>query len=55
MPLRVCITYHEKFVQYDLGVNHPFRGDRFIKAKNFFDEKGLSQLPNVFYLRPKPA
>ncbi len=53
--MRVCITYHEKFVQYDLGVNHPFRGDRFIKAKNIFDEKGLSQLPNVFYLRPKPA
>jgi len=53
--LKVCITYHEKFVQYDLGVNHPFRGDRFIKARNIFDEKGLSQSPNVFYIRPEPA
>jgi acetoin utilization protein AcuC len=55
LPLRVCITYHEKFSQYDLGVNHPYRGDRFIKAKNFLDEKGLSKLPNVFFIEPKPA
>jgi len=49
------ITYHEKFTQYDLGVNHPFRGDRFIKAKNFFEEKGLLQSPDVFFLKPKPT
>lgn len=53
--MKVCITYHEKFVQYDLGVNHPFRGDRFIKARSIFDEKGLSQSPNVFYIRPEPV
>jgi len=53
--LKVCLTYHEKFSQYDLGINHPFRGDRFIKAKIYFDEKGLSQSPNVFYTKPKPA
>lgn len=54
-PLKVCITYHEKFSQYDLGVDHPFRGDRFVKAKSFFDEKGLSQSPNIFFIRPSPA
>jgi len=53
--LKVCITYHDKFRQYDLGVNHPFRGDRFIKAKDFFDKKGLFQSPNVFSLTPKSA
>lgn len=53
--MKACITYHDKFTQYDLGINHPFRGDRFIKAKNFFDEKGLSQSPNVFFQEPEPA
>ncbi|MCW4020638.1 MAG: histone deacetylase [Candidatus Bathyarchaeota archaeon] len=53
--MRACISYHEKFSQYDLGVNHPFRGDRFIKAKTFFDEKKLSKSPNVFFMKPKPA
>jgi len=38
-----------------LGVNHPFRGDRFIKAKNFFEEKGLFQSPDVFFIKPKAA
>jgi len=55
VKLKACITYHENFVQYDLGVNHPFRGDRFVKAKNFFDEKGLSKSQSVFYISPKPA
>jgi acetoin utilization protein AcuC len=52
--LKTCITYHEKFQQYDLGVNHPFRGDRFVKAKAFFDEKGLSQSPNTISIHPNP-
>jgi acetoin utilization protein AcuC len=52
--LKTCITYHEKFQQYDLGVNHPFRGDRFVKAKAFFDEKGLSQSPNTILIHPNP-
>ncbi len=54
-PRRTCITYHEKFVQYDLGVNHPFRGDRFIKVKRFFEEKNLFKLPNISLIAPKPA
>jgi len=53
--LKTCITYHPKFQQYDLGVNHPFRGDRFVKAKAFFDEKGLSQSPNIFFITPNPV
>jgi len=53
--LKTCFTYHEKFGQYDLGVNHPFRGDRFIKAKRFFDERGLFKSSNVFLIEPKAA
>lgn len=53
--MRTCITYHEKFTQYDLGINHPFRGDRFIKAKNYFDKKGLSQSPKVYFIKPTPC
>ncbi len=52
--LKTCITYHEKFQQYDLGANHPFRGDRFVKAKVFFDEKGLMQSPDTMLIHPNP-
>ncbi|MEM2129242.1 MAG: histone deacetylase [Candidatus Bathyarchaeia archaeon] len=52
--MKTCITYHSKFQQYDLGVNHPFRGDRFVKVKAFFDEKGLSRSPNIFFITPNP-
>ena len=53
--MKVCISYHEKFKQYDLGVTHPFRGDRFIKTKEFFDKKSLSNSPNVLYIKPNAA
>ncbi|MBS7606014.1 MAG: histone deacetylase [Candidatus Bathyarchaeia archaeon] len=53
-PRKTCITYHEKFAQYDLGVNHPFRGDRFIKAMEYFEKKGLFNLPNISLIKPEP-
>ena len=53
--MRACITYHERFKQYDLGVNHPFRGDRFVKAKRFFDERSLSKSRDVHFVKPEPA
>lgn len=53
--LRVGITYHEKFSQYDLGAKHPFKGDRFNNAMNLFKEQGIFQLPNVTLLKPGPA
>jgi len=52
--LKTCISYHEKFQQYDLGANHPFRGDRFVKAKAFFDEKGLTQSLDTLLIHPDP-
>jgi acetoin utilization protein AcuC len=52
---KVVITFHEKFRQYDLGEGHPFRGDRFVNAMQFFKSQGLLNLPEVFVIEPKPA
>jgi len=51
--LKVGITYHEKFGQYDLGADHPFRGDRFVNVMRLFEEQGLLRLPNVILLKPR--
>jgi len=51
--LKVGITYHEKFGQYDLGADHPFRGDRFVNVMRLFEEQGLLRLPNVSLLNPR--
>lgn len=53
-PRRTLITYHEKFAEYDFGVNHPLRGDRFTIAMEFFTRKGLFNLPNITLIRPEP-
>ncbi len=51
--LKVAITYHEKFSQYDLGANHPFKGDRFSNVMKLFEEEGLLRLPSVSLLKPE--
>jgi len=51
----VGIAYHEKYCQYDLGPDHPFRGDRFVNTMRLFEEQGLFRLPNVTMLEPKPV
>jgi len=53
--LKIGIAYDEKYAKYDLGEGHPFRGDRFLNAINFFEAQGLFKLPFVFRLRPQPA
>ena len=53
--MKINISYHYRFQQYDLGVNHPFRGNRFNKAKDFFDEKRLFSSSSVSYVEPDPA
>ena len=49
------IAYHEKYVQYDLGAEHPFRGDRFVSSMRFFEKEGLLNLPNMTILEPAPV
>lgn len=51
--MKVGITYHKKFSQYDLGPGHPFRGDRFINVLRLFEDQGLLRLPNVTILTPE--
>jgi acetoin utilization protein AcuC len=53
--LKVGITYHEKYSQYDLGVNHPFKGDRFSNVMKLFKEQQLLKLHNVTLMKPEPA
>ena len=53
--MKVGITYHEKFSQYDLGPGHPFRGDRFINALRLFEQQELFSLPNLTIIKPEPA
>jgi acetoin utilization protein AcuC len=52
--LKTGIAFHEKYVQYDLGPDHPFRGDRFTNAMRVFEEQGLLRLPDVTVLKPEP-
>ena len=49
------MTFHEKFKQYDLGEGHPFRGDRFENAMEFFESQGLLSLPELRIVKPEPA
>lgn len=52
---RIAVGFHEKFKQYDLGEGHPFRGDRFAKAMEFFQKQGLFIKPELSLFQPQPA
>lgn len=51
----VIMTFHEKFRQYDLGEDHPFKGDRFANAMSFLIEHGLFNTQNLVVVEPKHA
>jgi acetoin utilization protein AcuC len=55
MEDKTLMTFHEKFRQYDLGEEHPYRGDRFTNAIKFFEAQGLFNLPQLTVREPKPA
>jgi len=55
MDLKIGIAYDERYVKYDLGEGHPFRGDRFITALKLFEAQGLFRVPGVFRLSYPPA
>jgi len=49
------ICFHEKLKQYDLGKDHPFRGDRFVNAMSFFKKRGLFANPQILLVQSKTA
>ena len=51
----MILTFHEKFIGYDLGEGHPFRGDRFANAMRFFESQGLFGLSGIVLVAPQPA
>jgi len=53
--LKRGIVYHEKYCQYDLGPDHPFRGSRFADSRHFLKEKGLDESPYVTFIEPEMA
>ena len=55
MSEKAIMTFHEKFKQYDLGKDHPFKGDRFENAMRFFESQGLLSLPELMIVKPEPA
>lgn len=55
LPERTIMTFHEKYMQYDMGEGHPFRGDRFRNAMKFFEDHKLLQQPELALVTPQPA
>ncbi len=53
--MKCGIVYHEKFCQYDLGPDHPFRGSRFADSRRFLRERGLDESPDVVFIEPQMA
>jgi acetoin utilization protein AcuC len=52
---KTLVSFHEKLKQYDLGEGHPFRGDRFVNAANFFTDRGLFSDAQIALFQPEPA
>ncbi|MEM2937163.1 MAG: histone deacetylase [Candidatus Bathyarchaeia archaeon] len=55
MNENILMTFHERFSHYDLGEDHPFRGDRFLNAMSFFREQGLLNTGKLLVVEPRPA
>ena len=55
MADKIVVGFHEKMKQYDLGEGHPFRGDRFSNALEFFRDQDLLSDPRIVLLQPHPA
>jgi acetoin utilization protein AcuC len=52
---KTVISFNEKLTHYDLGEGHPFRGDRFVNAMEFFENQSLFSTPEVTLIQPQRA
>ena len=51
----IGLAFDDRLAQYDLGEGHPFRGDRFRNAMEYFRSRGLFDSGMVELLRSKPV
>lgn len=52
---RVAIVYHSRVAEYDFGLGHPFRGDRFPRFMRLLNTHGLFSRSEVQLIEPKTA
>lgn len=52
---KVAIVYHPDLKNYDFGVGHPLRGERFEGFYNFLMETEIPKDPRVSFHTPQPA
>lgn len=49
------IVYHKGVAEYDFGLGHPFRGDRFARFMRLIKEYSLLSDPRLGLVEPEPA
>ena len=53
---KLAIIYHDDFRDYDLGPDHPFRGNRYDRLPQVLKYEGIAaKKAEITFLRPKPA
>ena len=53
---KIAIIFHEDFGKYDLGPNHPFRGDRYNHLPEVFGNEAMAvRKSDVTIIKPKSA
>jgi len=53
---KIAVIHHDDFRKYDLGPNHPFRGNRYECLGEVFGHESIkSRKADITFVRPKPA
>lgn len=54
--MKTAVIYHEDFRKYDLGPNHPLRGDRYRHIPEVFENDAIkTKQSDIAFIKPKPA
>ena len=54
--MKTAVIFHEDFRKYDLGPNHPLRGDRYNHLPEVFGNDAIAaRKSNITFIKPKPA
>ncbi len=53
---KLAVIHHDDFRKYDLGPNHPFRGNRYDCLAQVFSHESITERKgDITFVRPKPA